>query len=122
MPLQECQARNTSSEFMDWKVFLEQEDLAVTKQDYYLAQIAAEIRRFLLALCSKDSKVNVEDFLMKFETDQPKEIPSTSGRGGIETGPDAIKDPRWALVNANAKAKWGSRLQGIPGWEYKPAP
>ena len=49
MSVQRAQSEITSTEFLDWVVFLEQERSqrfdTIEKGDYYLAQISAEIRR-----------------------------------------------------------------------------
>jgi hypothetical protein len=33
-----------------------------------------------------------------------------TGEKRYEIGPELVKDPRWARVNANAKAQWASRM------------
>jgi len=45
LPLQEVQQKTTSTEFIEWKKYLKEEPNDFHREDYYLAQIAAEIRR-----------------------------------------------------------------------------
>jgi len=61
-PVSELAARITYSEFIDWLAFLWREEERNTKQDIYLAQIAAEIRR---GLVKNPKSVKMKDFLMK---------------------------------------------------------
>jgi hypothetical protein len=63
MTLQEVQEGTTSSEFLEWQVFLEKEMNEHRREDYYLAAIAAEVRRTI----SKSPRgVRVEDHLLRF--------------------------------------------------------
>lgn len=45
MSIQRAQFEITSSEFVEWIVFLDEEEMKRTKQDFYLASIAAEVRK-----------------------------------------------------------------------------
>lgn len=47
MPLQRCQAETTSTEFLEWQQYARQEFEEPTREELYLAQIAAEMRRFV---------------------------------------------------------------------------
>jgi len=67
-PVRELAARITYSEFIDWITFLRREEERNTKQDIYLAQIAAEIRR---GLVKNPKSVKTKDFLMKKTDDTP---------------------------------------------------
>jgi hypothetical protein len=49
------------SEFLEWLEYLRQEQRAVRKQDWYLAQIATEVRRSLVA---EPNKVKLDEFLL----------------------------------------------------------
>ena len=62
--IQEAKAVIPSMEFTQWMLYLEMEEERHTKQDYYLAQIAAEVRRPNI---KNPSKLQVEDMLLKFE-------------------------------------------------------
>lgn len=45
MPLQEVQSKTTTSEFLTWMEYFEWDLHNPSKLDYYLAQIATEVRR-----------------------------------------------------------------------------
>ena len=76
LPLQETKNSTTASEFVQWMYWLDKEEdrkrKEVTKQDFYLAQIAAEVCRTVV----KDRKsVKNADFLLKFEDEsKPKKL------------------------------------------------
>lgn len=67
MTVTEAQATITSTEFLKWKWYLDWRDLyEFNRQDFYLAQIAAEVvRPHLKRAQSKTLKAS--DFLIKFE-------------------------------------------------------
>ena len=99
MSLQRCQTETTSTEFLDWQQYLVQEINFPRKQDYYLAQIAAEVRR---VMNKNPNSIKVEDLLMKFE-----------GHVDEEEKPTPIdKETR----TASNKSKWF----GITGYKKKP--
>jgi len=62
VPVNELQDRITYSEFMDWITFLNREEGQVKKQDFYLAQIAAEVRR---GNVKNPRSVKTKDFILK---------------------------------------------------------
>ena len=62
--LQEVQDGTTSSEFAEWVQFLEEEMNVLTRTDYYLAQIAAEVRRVVVR---NPKSVKIEDMILKFQ-------------------------------------------------------
>ena len=64
MSLQRTQFEITSTEFINWIVYLDDDSNRFYKEDYYLAQIAAEIRR---SYVKDPMKVKLKSFLMKFE-------------------------------------------------------
>lgn len=60
LPLQQVKATTTVSEFFEWCAYLKHHP---QRQDYYLAQIAAEVCRSRI----KDpSKVKLDDFLLRY--------------------------------------------------------
>lgn len=59
--MSELRGRITYSEFKEWLLFLELD----TKEDYYLAQIAAEIRR---ANVKNPNTIKIKDFLIKYRS------------------------------------------------------
>ena len=68
MSLQEAQSRITSSEFVDWLRFFEWEEFEkFSSENYYLAQIAAEVRR---GLVKRPRNVRIADFLLKFKREK----------------------------------------------------
>lgn len=60
----------TSKQFLEWSIFLQEEECRTRHQDHYLAQIAAEIRRGNVDP-NKVSKIKDKDFLLVFETEEP---------------------------------------------------
>ncbi len=67
MSLQRCQEETSSSDFVLWKVYLEEELNGFHREDYYLAQIAQEIR---MVLAKKPSQIKLKSFLLKFVREQ----------------------------------------------------
>ena len=70
MSVQRCMAETTSSEFVDWVSFRRTDMNNPSRIDYYLAQIAAEVRR---SNVKHPNKITVKDFLLKFT---PKSNPN----------------------------------------------
>jgi len=68
VPVAELKHRITYTEFRGWVEFLALEQKRETKQDHYLAQIAAEVRR---SWVSTPDKVLMKDFLFKYEAPAP---------------------------------------------------
>jgi len=67
MSVQRAQSEITSTEFVDWVAYLDDEEInGFCREDYYLANIAAEIRR---SYVKEPMRVKLEDFLMKFRSD-----------------------------------------------------
>jgi hypothetical protein len=92
IPVQELKERITFSEFEEWCQYLDIENTVHSKLDWYLAQIAAEVRRTI----SKDPKqIKASDLLLKFER---KEATSSI--------PTATKKDGWKV----SKAAWMTGL------------
>lgn len=72
MSLQRCQEETSSTQFLDWLAYLDWEINAFHREDWFLAQIAQEVRRTI----SKDpEKVKIEGFLRKFAAKRaPKKL------------------------------------------------
>jgi len=70
MTVQEVQSKITSTEFVLWMEYLESELKEFQKQDYYLAQIAAEVRR---ANVKNPKAVKLSDFLLSFTHEKKAE-------------------------------------------------
>lgn len=62
--LQEVQRGTTSSEFAQWRAFLEKDLKEPTREEIYLAQIAAEVAK---AGFNRPRRYRTEDFILKFE-------------------------------------------------------
>ena len=69
IPVQELQQRTTSSEFVEWMQYLEEEQNEPTVEHHYLAQIAAVIAQ---AHSKKGKKVKLSDFIIRFTDTKPK--------------------------------------------------
>jgi len=63
MSVQRAQYEITSSEFMDWIAYLDDDANRFHREDYFLAQIAAEIRR---SFVKDPMSVKLSPFLLKF--------------------------------------------------------
>ena len=67
-PLQEVKRKTSSREFIEWLYFLgdekDQEMNAISKQEFYLASIAAEMRR---SWVKNKHSVCLKDFLLDFK-------------------------------------------------------
>jgi len=64
MSKQRCQEETSSTDFVLWMEYLEGKINAFHREDYFLAQIAAEIRR---SFVKNPKKVKLDDFLLKFK-------------------------------------------------------
>jgi len=65
MSVQRAKFEVTSTEFVGWVAYLDNEEMVnVSKEDYYLANIAAEMRR---SYVKHPERVKIESFLMKFK-------------------------------------------------------
>ncbi len=62
MSLQRVKRETTSTEFVAWMIYFNDEVNHPTRQDHYLAQIAFEVHR---ANSSKPNSVTLKDFLLK---------------------------------------------------------
>lgn len=67
IPVEELAERISFREFLGWMEFLKWDESRNTKADYYLAQIAAEVRR---SAVKHPRKVKVKDFLLRM-SDKP---------------------------------------------------
>ena len=69
MSIQRIKYEITSSEFVDWIVYLDEKEKNPTRQDILLANIATECRRNLV---KHPQLVKVQDFLSMFDILKPK--------------------------------------------------
>jgi len=61
LPVDELKERITYTEFLEWIEYLGWDERRQTKLDFYLAQIATEVRR---SLVKHPNSVKVKDFLL----------------------------------------------------------
>lgn len=74
MSKQRCQQETTSTQFLDWIVYLEKDVNAFHREDYFFANIAREIAQIRELLSAKKPKwLKLDEFLLKF-TSKKKEI------------------------------------------------
>jgi len=92
MSLQRCRAETTSSELTLWKVHMEEETYEHTKQDYYLAQIAQEVRK---VLSKKPNNIKLKSFLLSYERAKKKKKQMTR-----EEATAAMKSTLYAIAGA----------------------
>lgn len=89
MSLQRCQQETTSTQFVRWCDYLEQDLNRPSRGDYYLAQIAMEIRR---GYVKTPANVKLEHFLLEFSKKEGPKKPRTEE-----------EREQWA---AASKARW----------------
>jgi len=65
MPIQRVMSETTSTEFAEWQAYFRQELEATTREEYYMAQIAAEVRR---GNAKNPRGVRLEDFILSLKT------------------------------------------------------
>lgn len=69
MSVERAKAEISSTHFIMWCEYLAQEFNRPNRQDYYLASIAAEVRRGSMN-CKHPNKVKLKDMVLKFETEE----------------------------------------------------
>jgi hypothetical protein len=95
-------------------VYIERMEGVRSKEEFYLAQIAAEIRRTREMFAKTPKQVSIDDYLLNFTNDT---VVATRSRQEaaepvkkIVPGAEAMKDLHWARVNANAMRGWAARF------------
>lgn len=88
MALQEVMEKTTSSEFIEWMAYLDLEMHQTKKEDYYLAQVAAEVRR---SFVKSPQSVHVKDFILSF-TQTKKSVPVGEQSPEVEDSLQRSKD------------------------------
>jgi hypothetical protein len=115
MPRQEAQAATTACELLEWLAYIDEVEWnQPTAEHYYLAQIAFEIHQIGRMLGGGKGKT-IQDFILPFAEQgkvakQAKTNEATAGRKPIEVGVTPLTDPKWQIVNEQAKAVWMGRL------------
>lgn len=129
MPLQECQRLTTSLEFVEWcQVLNDLEWGERTREEFYLAQIAAEIRVIREGFSKEPKPVKPSDLLLDFmpKGGRPRPKRRRRQRTAAEAapprqngpareyapGPELVQDPKWWAANVKARAVWLARLGG----------
>ena len=97
MPLQLCQRVTTSTEFFEWLAFFDEEVNEREKTDFYLAQLACEMRR---SYSSDASKYQNSDFLITFSQKKVAQDMEVSAESEV----DAEKRKQQAI--ATSKSAW----------------
>ena len=69
MPLRECMQKTSHRDYKTWMLYLEESWNTHSKDDYYFAQIALEVRR---VLSKKPGEIHIKDFLLDFGTPEEK--------------------------------------------------
>jgi len=72
MSVQRCQQETTSTEFLDWMEYLEQDVNGFHREDYFLANIAKEICQVREMFAKKPKSMKLEWFLQKFTSKKEK--------------------------------------------------
>ncbi len=75
MSVQRCKQETTATELVTWIEYLRIEKekvLDVEKQDYYLAQIASEVRR---SFVKNPQNVKTSDFILSFKDSKKEQKP-----------------------------------------------
>lgn len=101
MSLQRCQRETTSTEFLEWLEYVEQDIETPKRMDFYLAQIAAEIRR---GVARNPNSVKLEHFLLNLTLKGKRREPLT----------ETEKQMRMA----NSKAAWYRAAGKTPPKEW----
>jgi hypothetical protein len=71
MSVQRARSEITSSEFIEWIVYLNEDELRMKPIYYYLANVALETRRSYM---EKPSQVSLDSFILKFNDPDKKEV------------------------------------------------
>ena len=86
MSVQRCQQETTSTQFLDWIEYLEQDVNAFHREDYFLASIAREICQVREMFSKKPKHIKLEWFLQKFTLKKVKdEKPITREEAAIRS-------------------------------------
>lgn len=98
MSLQRCQCETTSTEFLEWCDYIEQDLRQHHREDYYLAQIAAVVQR---GYAKYPKQVKLEDYLFSFNEEKGPKKPRTEEEQKRQT---AASKARWfAMVGQKTR-------------------
>jgi hypothetical protein len=102
MSLDEVKTKTSASQFVLWMEYLEWDINAFDKRCYYLAQIAAEIRR---SYVKRGVTVRLQDFIMKFQREEPIPPPSKGSGTQMPGRIDRIKQHFFSLTGLLGKRR-----------------
>ena len=91
----------THRQFMAWQVWLSWQHNRPDRTDYYLMQIACEVRRIWAA---KPDKVRLDQFKITFEESKSSAKSSNAEQRGT------VRQPTRQEAAAFARARWLSRM------------
>lgn len=108
MPLQLVQQATTSSELLEWEQYLDERDKESHREDYFLAQIALEIRR---SWVTEKNGPTLAQFMIneKFGAAPPAAVPITDETD--DDKPEIDSDDLPPAVQASmavSKSFWGA--------------
>lgn len=109
MSIRECRQKHTYREYNVWMTYLDSEWNKPNRSDYYLMQIALEIRRFMVGFSKGGKDPDMNDLVLPF-TAQKNEHESEK-----EITPEEIKNR--AEIS---KATWFARTGQFPESRKKP--
>ena len=98
MSLDEVKMKTSASQFVRWMEYLDWEINAFDKTCYYLAQIAAEVRRPNMP---KGKTVTLKDFIIKFTSGKAEEKPLED----VQTRANKMKQFFFGLTGLSRKKK-----------------
>jgi len=98
MSLDEVKMKTSTSQYILWMEYLDWEINAFDKTCYYLAQIAAEVRRPNMP---KGKTVKLEDFIIKFSSKKEEEKPLKD----VQTRANKMKQFFFGLTGFTGKGK-----------------
>jgi hypothetical protein len=107
MSLQRVQAETTSSEFLRWMLFLEQEEIEkVQKCEFYYAAMIAEIRRSWV--CEEQRElVDARDFIIRPKSNNSVEVKS---KNPVEVKSKKTEEQEVKEYTERSKGHWFKAL------------
>lgn len=99
MTLEECMEKHTERDLIRWLSWFDMQLERPRREDYYLMQIACEVRR---VLSSKPNQIHLDDFQLKFKSSVPPSKPQP-------TAP-SDKPPFSQEELQKKKSVWGAML------------
>ena len=107
MSIQRCQQETTSTQFLDWIEYLEQDVNAFHREDYFLASIAREVCQVREMFSKKPKHIKLEWFLQKFTLKKVKDEKPITREEAAERA--KRKWLAWAHINTKGKDRRKNR-------------